>query len=106
MADGYTQCNAPLCVVILTYLVDVDTVDIHRPAHIEWLKLAYRNGVMVTSGRQRPTTGGVLIFRGEKAVVEAIAATDPFVINGVARAEVTQFVATMALPALAEALSE
>lgn len=106
MAESFGRCDAPLSVVILTYLVELDVVDIHRPAHIEWLKLGYENGVLIASGRQQPTTGGVLIFRGDKASVEAIAATDPFVLNGVARADVTHFVATMAAPAIAEMLSE
>jgi uncharacterized protein YciI len=92
--------------VILTYLFELDVVDVHRPAHVDWLKLGYENGVLIASGRQRPPTGGVLIFRGDKAAVEAIAATDPFVLNGVATAEVTHFVATMAAPALAALLSE
>ncbi|WP_293881580.1 YciI family protein [Sphingomonas sp.] len=104
MADSYARCDAPLCVVILTYLIDVHEVDVHRPAHVDWLKLAYDNGVMLASGRQRPTTGGVLIFRGDKAAVEAIVATDPFVLNGVARAKVIHFVATMAEPLMVEAL--
>ncbi|MDB5714100.1 MAG: hypothetical protein JWO15_1497 [Sphingomonadales bacterium] len=104
MAESFGRCDAPLCVVILTYLGDVHEVDVHRAAHIDWLKLAYDNGLMIVSGRQRPATGGVLIFRGDKAAVEAIAATDPFVVHGVARADVTHFVATMAEPAIAEAL--
>jgi uncharacterized protein YciI len=104
VAESFGRCDAPLCVVILTYLADVHEVDVHRPAHVEWLKLAYDNGLMIVSGRQRPATGGVLIFHGDKAAVEAIAATDPFVLNGVATAEVTHFVATMAAPAIAEAL--
>jgi uncharacterized protein YciI len=101
VAEAFARCDAPLCVVILTYLAELDVVDVYRPAHVEWLKLAYENGVMIASGRQRPATGGVLIFRGERAAVEAIAATDPFVVNGVARADVTHFVATMAAPAIA-----
>ena len=106
MAEAYADIEAPLSVVILTYLAEPDAVALHRPAHIEWLKGCYENSGLLASGRQRPPVGGVFIFRGDKGAVEAIAATDPFVLNGMARAEVTHFITTLAAPAIAAMLGE
>jgi len=43
-----------MLVAILTYVVPLDQVDAHRPAHIDWLKDCYAQGVMLASGRKNP----------------------------------------------------
>ncbi|RYG21438.1 MAG: hypothetical protein EON93_25915, partial [Burkholderiales bacterium] len=69
-----------MIIVLLSYTDDVSP---HRPAHVAWLKQALTDGRLITAGRQ-PETGGVLIANGERAEVEAWAATDPFLTSGVA----------------------
>ena len=90
-----------MIVVLLTYTGDVAP---HRDAHVAWLKTAIGEGRLVTAGRQ-PQTGGVLIAKGERDEVEAWAATDPFLIGGVATASFVEFTPSMAAPGLESLLS-
>jgi uncharacterized protein YciI len=87
-------------VITLTYKVPLEVVDQHRPAHIEWLKGLFADGLLVVSGRQNPAVGGVLIAKGARDVVEAAIKGDPYNINGLADYVVTEFVASMAAPGL------
>lgn len=91
-------------VVILSYKAPLETVDAHRPAHIEWLKALYAQGAMLASGRKTPPVGGVLLMRGERAAVEALLEEDPFKIHGVADYAIHEFTPTMTAPGL-EALA-
>lgn len=95
------RTDAPLCVVVLTYVPDLGAVDARLDQHLEWLGRQYAAGRVLASGRRNPRTGGVIVCRGEQEAVEAIVATDPFVTGGVASAEVIPFVASMAAPDLA-----
>jgi uncharacterized protein YciI len=85
-----------MIIVLLTY---VDDVTPHRAAHIDWLKEALASGRLVTAGRQ-PETGGVLIANGERADVEAWAATDPYQTSGAVIAAYVEFTPSMAAPGL------
>ena len=85
-----------MIIVLLSYTGDVAP---HRAEHVAWLKTALAEGRLITAGRQ-PETGGVLIVRGERADVEAWAATDPFVTEGVATASFVEFTPSMAAPGL------
>lgn len=93
-----------MLVAILTYVVPLEKVDEHRPAHIAWLKDCYAQGVMLASGRKDPPDGGVLLMRGERDAVKALLKTDPFAIHGVADYALHEFVPTMTAPGL-EALA-
>lgn len=86
-----------MVIVILTYVADVEP---HRAAHIAWLKQALAEGRLVTAGRQAPPVGGVLIASGSRDEVEAWAATDPFLIAGVATATFVEFTPSLAAPGL------
>jgi len=94
----------PMCLAMLTYVKPLDEVDQYRGAHVAWIEAAMLRGDMVLAGRRNPPTGGVLLFRGEAAEVEALARLDPFVVNGVATVEVVAFTATLATQAVAAAL--
>ena len=98
------RTEAPLCVVSLTYAVPLDDVDARMAGHVAWLERGYAEGLFLASGRKVPRTGGVILVRGHKAEVEALIATDPFVAGGLARADVTEFTASMVADALAAAL--
>jgi len=96
--------GTPLCLVRLTYLAPLETVDVHRPPHVEWLKRMADAGLMLAAGRTDPPTGGVLLFRGQPAEVEPLVQTDPFVAEGVASAEVVAFRVSVTTPELAALL--
>lgn len=87
----------PMSLALLTYIKPLEEVDVHREAHVAWIKAAMDQGVMLLAGRRTPPTGGVLLFRGEADAVRAVAETDPFVVNGVATVEIVAFTMTLAM---------
>jgi uncharacterized protein YciI len=93
-----------MIVAILTYKAPLETVDLHRAAHIEWLRERYADGAMLASGRQTPPIGGVLLIRGTRAQAETLLADDPFAVHDVADYALTEFTPTMTAPGL-EALA-
>ncbi|KQS02930.1 hypothetical protein ASG11_00425 [Sphingomonas sp. Leaf357] len=88
--------DAPLCAIVLTYVVPLDQIDARMKAHVAWLEQGYDAGLFLASGRRTPRIGGVILCRGAKAEAEALVATDPFVASGAATAEVIAFTASMA----------
>lgn len=93
-----------MIVAVLTYKTPLETVDLHRAAHIEWLRERYADGSMLASGRQTPPTGGVLLLRGALTEIEALLADDPFAVHDVADYALYEFTLTMTAPGL-EALT-
>jgi uncharacterized protein YciI len=86
----------------LTYTAPLERVDALLPAHLSWLEQHYANGTFLASGRKVPRDGGVILaVAPDRATVEALAATDPFVPAGVVAYRITEFVATTTAPALA-----
>jgi uncharacterized protein YciI len=87
---GYEE--AMLYVVLLHYTQPVAAVDAIRPRHIEHLERYAKQGVFHAWARRRPPTGGVLVATApNRASLDAIVAEDPYVQQGVARAEVVEF---------------
>ena len=84
-------------VVMLEYIQPLDAVDAVIPAHVDYLKRYYAEGIFLASGRKVPRTGGVILARSEsrEALME-ILHEDPFYQSGVAEYAVTEFTATMA----------
>jgi uncharacterized protein YciI len=79
----------------LTYIAPLERVDEVLPDHVGWLKTHYATGEFIASGRKIPRDGGVILaVTADRASVEAITATDPFVLAGVCEYRLTQFVAT------------
>ena len=87
-------------VVTLTYKADVAEVDRHLDAHVAWLRQAMADGWLLASGRLVPRTGGVLVATGERAEIERLAATDPFVVEGVADLSVAEVALGLVAPGL------
>jgi uncharacterized protein YciI len=87
-------------ILSLTYKVDLAEVDRHLEAHIAWLKAGYEEGLFLASGRKNPRTGGVILARGDRALIDAAIAADPFSLHAVADYAVTDFSATTTVPGL------
>jgi len=87
-------------VVSLNYKVPLAEIDRLGPAHVEWLKACYSEGIFVASGPKKPRTGGVIIARGPRDVLDARLAADPFAKAGAADYDVTEFTAKMTAAAL------
>lgn len=97
--------GTPLCLIDLEYCAPLDRIDRLMPEHGAWLRKLFAEDLILVCGRRNPRTGGVVLCRGRKAEVEALAATDPFVVQGVATVTITEFAASMAHPALADLLA-
>ncbi|MEW1890566.1 MULTISPECIES: YciI family protein [unclassified Streptomyces] len=89
-------------VLELSYTAPMDRVDAALSAHVAWLDRQYEAGVFIASGRKNPRDGGVILAVGDdRAAIEALAATDPFVVEGVCAYRITEFIATKTSDALA-----
>lgn len=83
-------------VVVLTYIKPLDDVDAHIPAHVEWLKKGYSDGVFLASGRRIPRNGGVILATCDSIEsLETRLSQDPFQKLSIAKAEIFPFEATM-----------
>ena len=66
-------------IVILTYIKPLEEIDAAIPAHVEWLKKGYAEGIFLTSGRRIPRNGGVILAKCESlASLEELLREDPF----------------------------
>ncbi|MFE7530512.1 YciI family protein [Kitasatospora sp. NPDC057542] len=89
-------------VLELTYTADLESIDAVLAQHIEWLDAHYAAGTFLASGRKVPRDGGVILAVGEdRALIEALVATDPFVRAGLTEYRVTEFLATTTAEVLA-----
>jgi uncharacterized protein YciI len=87
--------------LLLTYVRPLPEVDALMREHVRWLDEQYAAGRFVVSGRRIPRSGGVIVARGDdRAEIEALAASDPFVSRGVATCEIIQFRASQIAPRL------
>jgi uncharacterized protein YciI len=87
-------------ILSLTYVVPLIEVDRHIAPHMEWVNAGYDSGAFLASGRKEPRTGGAILARGERAALEALVATDPFVLAGVAKYDITELVLGRTAPGL------
>ena len=79
-------------IIELIYKVDLARIDTHMTAHVKFLRKYYAAGTFVVSGRKVPRDGGIIVAAGDsRAQIEAIAAEDPFVAQGLAEARVIEF---------------
>lgn len=78
-------------IISLTYTAPLEQLDVHLADHRAWLEQSIADGWMLLAGRREPRTGGILLARGEREEIARLAATDPFVINGVATFELIEF---------------
>lgn len=94
-----------LYVAVLTYVRPLEEIDAHIPEHVEWLKLGYRDGVFLASGRRVPRTGGIILAKGASLKeIEERMRQDPFQKLGLATVEILPFEPSMTaegFPALA-----
>lgn len=92
-------------VVVLTYIKPLNEVDSLLPAHVEWLKKGYAEGLFLASGRKIPRSGGVILAKCDDAEkLQHYLSLDPFQQAGVAKVELIPFEATMMTVALKDIL--
>ncbi len=90
----------PIFIITLNYTKPIEQVDVHLVTHRAYLDKFYASGVFVTSGRQNPLKGGVIIARAfdnsgnevSRKDIENIMNADPFLVNAVAVYTITEFI--------------
>jgi uncharacterized protein YciI len=87
-----------MLILSLTYIAPLDKADEQMDAHMAWLKKGYDDGAFIASGRKVPRTGGVILAKGQRAAMEALCASDPFVVHGIAIYDVTEVAFTTVVP--------
>ena len=90
-----------LFVVLLRYLVPLDTILALRPAHVDYLKQYYDNGTFLVSGPQVPRAGGLILARAaNRSALMEILVKDPFYIQKAVEYQVYEFEVNMCAPEL------
>jgi len=87
-------------ILSLTYTAPLSEVDEHIEPHMAWVAKGYEAGLFLASGRKEPRTGGAILARGDRAALEALSATDPFVVAGVAQYDIVELVLSRTAPGL------
>lgn len=89
-------------IIELTYAQPLAIVDQFVAEHRLFLERYYASGQFLLSGRKEPRTGGfILASVANRAELDAILQEDPFQREGIAKYTVTEFLPSMAAPALA-----
>ncbi|MTI40749.1 YciI family protein [Fulvivirga lutimaris] len=80
-------------IINLTYKTDLEKVDQHLTAHVEFLNEQYELGNFIASGPKVPRTGGIILSNVDsRSELEKIIEKDPFKINGLAGYELIEFI--------------
>jgi uncharacterized protein YciI len=91
----------PMYVIDVTYTAPLERIDDALDAHRAFLAKYFEAGVFVAAGPKLPRDGGIILaIRIERDRLDAILATDPFVVQKLAHYEVTEFKTTRLAPGL------
>ena len=100
------KSNPTLFVVLLRYLVPLDTILALRPKHAEYLQTHYDSGMFLVSGPQVPRAGGLILARAKsRSALMEILEQDPFYTHKAIEYHVYEFEVNMCAPELAHVLS-
>jgi uncharacterized protein YciI len=98
--------EAHVFVLLIRYLAPLQRIDEVRPAHVGYLEEHYRDGTFLFSGRRRPPEGGVIVAGDvDRAELERIITTDPYVTEGVGEYQVIEFGPTHVADSMRAALA-
>ncbi len=79
-------------IISVTYLHPMEVVEPHVAAHRAFLDDLIARGIVIAAGPKVPRSGGFILAAGNnREELEAVIARDPFMVNGIARYEVTGF---------------
>ena len=80
-----------MIILSIRYTAPLEEVELLREAHLDWLRQGYEAGHFTGWGRKTPLNGGIVLARGDRAEIEALAQTDPFVAGKVAIVELIEW---------------
>ena len=79
-------------VISLHYVAPLSAIDSAMRSHVAFLERQRKAGVFIAWGRKVPRTGGIILAcGGSRSGMERIMQDDPFVAQGLAQIEVTEF---------------
>lgn len=79
-------------VITLRYISPLEELDRLMGDHMQFLRRHYKENTFLTSGRQVPRTGGIILAVGKsKEAIEAIMREDPFCKHQLAEFTVIEF---------------
>lgn len=82
-------------IALLTYTAPETEVDYALPDHSDWLRQQFTKGVFLVSGKGTGAADHVILTRSVlRGKLDAVLASDPFVVRRLARYEVIEFTAT------------
>lgn len=82
-------------IALLTYTAPRNEVDYALPEHADWVRSHFSHGLFLVSGKGNGDTDQVILTRPcLRGKLDAVLATDPFVIQRLARYTVIEFSAT------------
>ena len=82
-------------IALLTYTAPQTEVDYALPDHCDWLRTQFTRGLFLVSGKGTDKADHVILTRPVlRGKLDAVLATDPFVVQRLARYEVIEFTAT------------
>ncbi|MBO3761857.1 YciI family protein [Ciceribacter sp. L1K22] len=87
-------------ILSLTYVKPLEAADAVMAPHMDWVKRGYDLDMFLASGRKVPRTGGVILAKGDRAAIEAVVASDPFVEHGIAEYTITEIALTTVVEGL------
>jgi uncharacterized protein YciI len=88
-------------IVLLQYDAPLEQIDYALPDHRAWLEKQYEAGLFIVSGRQKPRNGAVILTRPmPRGKLDALLATDPWVVQKLVKCQVIEFEATRTAPEL------
>ncbi len=86
------QENQNIFIIDLEYIVELEQVEPHLQAHLDFMDQCYDTGLFLASGAKVPRTGGIILAASDsRDEIESLLAKDPFSIHKLARYTVTEF---------------
>jgi uncharacterized protein YciI len=86
-------------VIELLYKADLSQIDAHMKAHMAFLDQHYAAGTFLVSGRKVPRDGGIILAAApDRATLDSIIRSDPFVSLGLADYRLIEFRASQLAP--------
>lgn len=92
---------ASIFIASLTYTVPIERIDAVLADHLAWLNAGHAAGQFIAWGPREPRDGGLIFVKAaNRAEAEALLASDPFMIHGLADLAIIQWTPRMAFPGL------
>jgi uncharacterized protein YciI len=87
--------SANMYIALLTYTAPETEVDYALPDHSDWMRKQFTKGIFLVAGKGNGRADQVILTRScLRGKLDAVLATDPFVVQRLARYDVIEFTAT------------